>query len=480
MPGSCSSPPSSRARPWSTGSPRASCIHGRSDVATASIPPTSRLDGRRARGRVRARWRCGSRSRARRRRAECEPVEGGVRVRLDFSRRAVRAARLGSGGGGAAAAAATRAREQCRSPASGRSRSRRRSRTTGATWRPRRARRWRRGSLRKASTRPSGRARCWAGPAAEDALPAPGADADGVEAGRMVARRAASTRTRSTSSSSGPSGRVPEEFLDFGPVAAGQGVHLRAVVEGRAAAGHASGGRRRGDEARLARRSAGGAGRRGLPCHGRRSSCLRARSSSTCAWPRRRTSTRCERTSRSSPTSRVTRARVAASRRRRSRRARSSRSPRGLSLPADPISADVLVGANGPCRVLVDGREVGRQGGFDPYAEWDRDRLQPYDLREQLPSGRSRAPARAARARPHPAGSAARRHRPHAGGDARGALGRELERIGRRRRGAARPPSRPARRPRLAATHGGDRIHFRRATGSSRGAARRTPARPSP
>ena len=58
-----------------------------------------------------------------------------------------------------------------------------------------------------------------------------------------------------------------------------------------------------------------------------------------------------------------------------------------ISLPADPISADVLVGANGPCRLLVDGREVGRQGGFDPYAEWDRDRLQPYDLREPLRAG---------------------------------------------------------------------------------------------
>jgi len=52
------------------------------------------------------------------------------------------------------------------------------------------------------------------------------------------------------------------------------------------------------------------------------------------------------------------------------------------------VSADVLVGTNGPCRVLVDGHEVGRQGGFDPYAEWDRDRLQPYDLREHLRSGR--------------------------------------------------------------------------------------------
>ena len=45
------------------------------------------------------------------------------------------------------------------------------------------------------------------------------------------------------------------------------------------------------------------------------------------------------------------------------------------------------MGANGPARVLVDGVEVGRQGGFDPYAEIDKDRLQPYELAEFLPAG---------------------------------------------------------------------------------------------
>ena len=58
-----------------------------------------------------------------------------------------------------------------------------------------------------------------------------------------------------------------------------------------------------------------------------------------------------------------------------------------VSLPADATSAPVLVGANGPARVLVDGVEAGRQGGFDPYAEIDKDRLQPYDLTEHLRAG---------------------------------------------------------------------------------------------
>jgi hypothetical protein len=58
-----------------------------------------------------------------------------------------------------------------------------------------------------------------------------------------------------------------------------------------------------------------------------------------------------------------------------------------VTLPAAAIGAEVLVGANGPCRVLVDGVEVGRQGGFDPYAEIDKDRLQPYDLTAYLGAG---------------------------------------------------------------------------------------------
>jgi hypothetical protein len=58
-----------------------------------------------------------------------------------------------------------------------------------------------------------------------------------------------------------------------------------------------------------------------------------------------------------------------------------------FELPADAVAASVLVGANGPCRVLLDGAEVGRQGGFDPYLERDVRRLQPYELAPRLRAG---------------------------------------------------------------------------------------------
>ena len=39
----------------------------------------------------------------------------------------------------------------------------------------------------------------------------------------------------------------------------------------------------------------------------------------------------------------------------------------GIHLPFFPTTATVQVGADAPCRVLVNGEEIGRQGGFDPY-----------------------------------------------------------------------------------------------------------------
>ena len=69
----------------------------------------------------------------------------------------------------------------------------------------------------------------WAGPAPEDDLPAPLAD-------MPDSRPAAWSPSRGIHKDPlhiaylGPSGRVPEEFLDFGPVAAGEAVHLRAVI----------------------------------------------------------------------------------------------------------------------------------------------------------------------------------------------------------------------------------------------------------
>ncbi len=49
-----------------------------------------------------------------------------------------------------------------------------------------------------------------------------------------------------------------------------------------------------------------------------------------------------------------------------------------LELPFAPLSAVVQVGADAPCRVLVNGVEVGRQGGFDPY--YATARVQPYAI----------------------------------------------------------------------------------------------------
>jgi hypothetical protein len=56
-------------------------------------------------------------------------------------------------------------------------------------------------------------------------------------------------------------------------------------------------------------------------------------------------------------------------------------------LPAPPVAARVQVGAVDPCRVRVNGREVGRQGGFDPYFERHSVRIQSYDLMPYLAPG---------------------------------------------------------------------------------------------
>lgn len=49
-----------------------------------------------------------------------------------------------------------------------------------------------------------------------------------------------------------------------------------------------------------------------------------------------------------------------------------------LELPFAPVAATLQVGADTPCRVLVNGDEVGRQGGFDPYHSTAR--VQPYPV----------------------------------------------------------------------------------------------------
>ena len=153
-----------------------------------------------------------------------------------------------------------------------------------------------------------------------------------------------------------------------------------------------------------------------------------------------------------------------------------------VSLPADAESATVLLGANGPCRLVVDGVEAGRQGGFDPYEEGDFDRLQPYDLTASPRRGRPRAsssscstwaarvPRRSSHALVHTAhGTVAVRS------DAQ--LARDPLMAGRSRStsGSRRPTAIPRTR-----TPGAGRIRCRRAPGSSRAARPPTPARPSP
>jgi hypothetical protein len=49
-----------------------------------------------------------------------------------------------------------------------------------------------------------------------------------------------------------------------------------------------------------------------------------------------------------------------------------------FDVPFTPVSAVVQVSADSPCRVIVNGVETGRQGGFDPYASLAR--VQPYTI----------------------------------------------------------------------------------------------------
>jgi hypothetical protein len=318
-----------------------------------------------------------------RRSAECEPVEGGVRVRLDFADGPCALLAWGTGGN-AAPAPAPGPREQrldgewevaieatledewgdLAAPAG----------QTVEAW-----------DLDGGLHATFGPRALWAGPASGDALPAPG-----EEGGAW--KRAEWSRSRGIHKDRihveflGPSGRVPEEFLDFGPVATGQAVHLRAVVHAeRAVATHLAVGAAAAKEAWLDGRpvaldGAGylAAGAVALPA---RPVALDLRLTATEDLAALRAhfafvadAAGYARPEWLRPAGAVAKSSVVAF-------------TTQLSLPADPGSAQVLVGANGPCRVLVDGREVGRQGGFDPYGEWDRDRLQPYDLREHLSAG---------------------------------------------------------------------------------------------
>ncbi|MCB0150723.1 MAG: hypothetical protein KDE01_24115, partial [Caldilineaceae bacterium] len=58
-----------------------------------------------------------------------------------------------------------------------------------------------------------------------------------------------------------------------------------------------------------------------------------------------------------------------------------------LELPFTPAHATIQVGADAPCRVVVNGVEMGRQGGFDPY--YSTARVQPYPI-SNLTAGKNR------------------------------------------------------------------------------------------
>ncbi|WP_320668999.1 hypothetical protein [Patulibacter defluvii] len=218
----------------------------------------------------------------------------------------------------------------------------------------------------------------WTGPAAPDALPAPGTEPhdgwrDAVWSPSRGIRKDPIHRH-----SLGPSGRVPEEFLRFGPVERGQAVHVRTVVHA-ATAGETTlviGGvaSKRAwldgrplelvDEGYLAHaRIAVAAGPTPLDLRLTADETLDLRASFgfvadvagslTPDWIR-----------------------VAGPARARSVVAFG----RTIELDEDAVAATALIGGSGPCRVLLDGRELGRHAGYKAEIEGPRDELAYYDL----------------------------------------------------------------------------------------------------
>src|SRR5947209_18821405 len=58
-----------------------------------------------------------------------------------------------------------------------------------------------------------------------------------------------------------------------------------------------------------------------------------------------------------------------------------------VSVPFHPKLAIMHIATVEPCRIRVNGVEVGVQGGFDPYPNLDRPRIQRYDVRKALREG---------------------------------------------------------------------------------------------
>ncbi len=60
-----------------------------------------------------------------------------------------------------------------------------------------------------------------------------------------------------------------------------------------------------------------------------------------------------------------------------------------VELDALPTKAVLQVGSEGPCSILVNGSEVGRQGSFEPYSAQRRPQVMPYDLADSLRPGQN-------------------------------------------------------------------------------------------
>jgi hypothetical protein len=224
----------------------------------------------------------------------------------------------------------------------------------------------------------------WTGPAADTELPAPGAPGSWKPAEWSLSRGIHKDPMHVDYLGAG--GRVPEEFLDFGPVGAGEAVHVRAVIRserslstslaiGASAIKHAW---LDGRPVALDGRGYLVSGPVSLDA-GETVLDLRLRADEDVDALRAHFAFVADIEGYARPEWLRAAGGVA----------KSSLVTFGtrISLPAAATHADVLIGANGPCRVLVDGVEVGRQGGFDPYAEIDKDRLQPYDLTVHLDAG---------------------------------------------------------------------------------------------
>lgn len=188
----------------------------------------------------------------------------------------------------------------------------------------------------------------------------------------------------------GPKGHVPEEFLDFGPVAAGDAVEVRLRVdvpdgeEGVLTVGAPAAKRAWVDGAELALDDDGhlafatrplGPGSRAVelrltaeePIERLRAhvSLVREHAVARCRRP--------EWIAAAGPPTAGERVALAGE----------------IVLPVRPERAVVQVAAFAPCALRVNGALVGRQGGFDPYEEQEIPRVRRYDVADALRAGRN-------------------------------------------------------------------------------------------